>query len=507
MGISLLLFVVGLKLDVRLLRRLGPVAAATGLGQVAFTSVLGYGLARALGFEPIAALYLALALTFSSTIVIVKLLADKRELKHLHGRIALGFLIVQDLVAILVMLAITAAGDVGDLGDPDGVTRTLGVIGRGVLLFAIALLMGRFVAPLLTRVFDRQSELLVLTVVTWAVLLSALSLQLGFSPEVGAFLAGISLASTSYRDAVAGRLATLRDFLLVFFFIELGTRFDLAAAIDEWRTVVVLSLFVLIGNPIVVMTIMGALGYRRQVSFKAGLTVAQISEFSLILVTLGVQRGHVGNDVLGLVVVIGLVTIAVSSELMHRSAGSYARLARPLGLFERAQTVPDRDRDDQRPRPEYVVIGVGRLGATLVQDLLDQSDAVLGVDADPRGIKRDRWHLPVVYGDADDPQLPTQLPLDDTRWVISTVNDLRTNQHLIAALREHGYRGSIAVAADDPTVCAALHRCGANVTIRPLHLAASPLIDAIQTHGVDDPQDTTTSPRGPGPDRTGGTGS
>jgi len=478
-GTSLLLFVVGLKLDVRILRRLGPVAFSAGLGQVAFTAVVGFGLATALGFATVDALYLAIGLTFSSTIIIVKLLTDKRELNSLYGRIALGILVVQDLVVILVMLAITASGDLGTLREPGLIDRVGGVLLRATLLLVVVVVMGRLVAPRLTWVFERQGELLVLTVVTWAVLLASLSMQLGFSQEVGAFLAGVALASTRYRDAVASRLGTIRDFALVFFFIELGTRVDPTTVTDQLVPIVLLSLFVLIGNPVIVMAIMGALGYRRRVAFKTGLTIAQISEFSLILVALGVQQGHVGTELLGLVTVIGVVTIAVSTQLIHNADRIYRRLSPLLRLFERSRGRVLPDPRLAADRPEYVVIGVGRLGSQVLDDLLTRGDRALGVDFDPWGIKRTRWDLPVVYGDADDPDLPEQLPLGETRWVIITVRDLPADLHLIRALRSSGYTGAIAVAADEADACDRLLEGGADVTLRPWHLAASPVVDAV----------------------------
>ncbi len=485
-GTSLLLFVVGLKLDVRILQRLGPVAFAAGLGQVGFTAVIGFGLARILGFDPVDALYLALGLTFSSTIIIVKLLTDRRELKTLYGRIALGILVVQDLVVVVAMLAITAVGDVGTLSEPGTLERLGQVVLRALALLVIVVVMGRLVAPRLTGIFAQHGELLVLTVVTWAVLLASLSLQLGFSQEVGAFLAGVALASTSYRDAVASRLGTIRDFVLVFFFIELGTRVDPATVSEQVLPILVLSLFVLLGNPIIVMIIMGGLGYRRRVAFKTGLTVAQISEFSLILVALGVEQGHVGTDLLGVVTVIGVVTIAVSTELIHNADRLYRRIAPALRVFERAPEALASDPRAAADRPEYVVIGVGRLGSQVLDDLLARGDRVLGVDFDPRGIKRARWDLPVVYGDADDPELVDRLPLGATRWVIITVRDLPTDLRLVTHLRRRGYTGGIAVAAGGSAACEQLLAHGADVTLRPWHLAATPVVEAVLGEDADD---------------------
>ncbi|MFU8840743.1 MAG: cation:proton antiporter [Nitriliruptoraceae bacterium] len=482
-GTSLLLFVVGLKLDVRILRRLGTVAFSAGLGQIGFTAVLGYALAVLLGFSAVNALYLSIALTFSSTVIVVKLLTDKRQLHSLHGQISLGILVVQDLVVIVVMLAITAVGDIGSLQAPGLLDRIGGVLLRAALLVTLVLVMGRLVAPRLTGVFERQGELLVLAVVTWSVLLAALSVQLGFSAEIGAFLAGVALASTRYRDAVASRLATLRDFVLVFFFVQLGTRVDPTTVAEQWPAILVLSLFVLVGNPIIVMTVMGSLGYRRRVAFKTGLHLAQISEFSLILVALGVAQGHVGPDLLGVVTVIGAVTIAASTELIHNADRLHRRLDRVLRVFERGRPTQLSEPRIAEDRPEYVIIGVGRLGTAVLDDLLARGDRALGVDFDPRGIKRTRWQLPVIYGDADDPDLPAQLPLHETRWVIITVRDLPADLHLIRALREHGYARGIAVAADHPDDCARLQEAGADVTLRPLQLAAGPLLDAVLDEG------------------------
>jgi Kef-type K+ transport system membrane component KefB len=476
-GISLLLFVVGLKLDVRLVSKLGPVALATGLGQVVFTSVFGFLIALALGFDAVPALYIAVALTFSSTIIIVKLLTDKRELDDLHGRIALGFLIVQDIVVVLAMIAITAFGD----GETDLIGQFVGVVLRGVGLLAFVWAVGRFVAPRVTHLLARQGELLVLAAVTWAVSLAAVSILLGFSEEVGAFLAGMSLASTPYREAISGRLSTLRDFLLVFFFIELGTQFELGSALDQLGAAVVFSLFVLIGNPIIVLIIMGVMGYRKRVSFKAGLTVAQISEFSLILVALGVSQGHIGSDVVGLVTAVGLATISASTYLILNSDAIYERIEPLLGIFERAHPNASIDLDDEAVEPEYVVIGLGRFGATVFNELLERGDDVLGVDFDPRSVQNAGADVPVIYGDAEDPDLPEQLPLHRTRWVISTLRGRDANLQLLSALRRHGYEGRIAVAADDEGTERALSEAGADLTIRPLHVAAGPLLEQLHS--------------------------
>jgi Kef-type K+ transport system membrane component KefB len=478
LGIALLLFIVGLKLDVRLIGRLGPVALATGLGQVIFTSVIGFLIALGLGFDTVPALYIAVALTFSSTIIIVKLLTDKREIDDLHGRIAIGFLIVQDIVVVLAMIVITASGD----GDASLGTRALQVLLQGTLLVGLVVLFGRYVADRVVSLLARQSELLILGAVTWAVALASISILLGFSEEVGAFLAGLSLASTPYRDAISGRLSTLRDFMLVFFFIELGTRFDLSSALDQIGAALIFSVFVLVGNPIIVMVIMGLMGYRKKVSFKAGLTVAQISEFSLILVALGASQGQVGSDVVGLVTAVGLITIAASTYLIYGSDAIYARIEPLLRIFERKVLVVDPNFDDDHHDPDYVIIGLGRFGSTLLEELLDRDIDVLGVDFDPRSVQSPRFEIPVLYGDAEDPTLVDHLPLASAQWVVSTVRSLDANLTLIGSLKRVGFQGHIAVASEDQAHCARYLEAGADVTVQPLHIAALPLLERILEH-------------------------
>ncbi|MDM7457915.1 MAG: cation:proton antiporter, partial [Paracoccus sp. (in: a-proteobacteria)] len=293
-SIAVLLFLVGLKLDVSLVRNLGKVAVATGLGQVVFTAFFGFLLCLALGLETITSIYISVALTFSSTIIIVKLLSDKQEIGALHGRIALGFLIVQDIFVVLAMVTLSAIG-VGAAEGSGGISGVVQVILGGAAMVGAVVLFIRYVADPLLAQMARSPELMVIFAVGWAASLAALGDALGFGKELGGLLAGVSLASTQFRDAIGSRLASLRDFLLLFFFINLGAALQLSTLGDQVVPAIVLSLFVLIGNPLIVLAIMGYLGYRKRTGFLAGLTVAQISEFSLIFMAMGISIGHVGG--------------------------------------------------------------------------------------------------------------------------------------------------------------------------------------------------------------------
>jgi Kef-type K+ transport system membrane component KefB/Trk K+ transport system NAD-binding subunit len=481
-GIAVLLFVVGLKLDPQTIRTLGPVALATGMGQIVFTSVFGFLIALALGMGPLTAAYVAVALTFSSTIIIVKLLSDKREIDALHGRIAVGFLIVQDLAVILAMIGITAIG--GErAADQSLLLHAVSILAKGLGFLLVVSLLAWRVLPAAATFLARSPELLVLVAMAWAVALAAAGEALGLSKEVGAFVAGASLASTPYREAIGSRLVTIRDFLLLFFFIDLGARLDLSLLGDTLGQASILSAFVLVGNPIIVMVIMGTMGYRRRTSFLAGLTVAQISEFSLILGALGVSVGHLGAEAMALITTVGLITIALSTYMIIYSAPLYEWLAPWLRVFER--TIPHREMADDEgtlPQADVVVLGLGRYGGGIVKHLLLRNRRVMGVDFDPEALAR--WRaagVPVVYGDVSDPELFDHVPLAGVSWVVGTAPDLDTTRVLLNHLRDRRFSGKIAVACRTAYEADVLRLAGAHVLLRPYADAAEQAADAITT--------------------------
>jgi Kef-type K+ transport system membrane component KefB len=496
-GIAVLLFVVGLKLDLHLISSVGPVALATGLGQVAFTSIVGFLLALALGLELVPAIYVAVALTFSSTIIIVKLLSDKREIDSLHGRIAVGFLIVQDIVVVIVMIVLSAFS--GDSGQPVAEALFQTVVTGVAFLTVLGFLM-KFVLPRLLERLARSPELLVLFAIAWAVALAALGETLGFSKEVGAFLAGVSLASTQFREAIASRLVTLRDFLILFFFIELGARLDLGAMGDQLLPAAVLSVFVLVGNPLIVVMIMGFMGYRRRTGFLAGLTVAQISEFSLILATLGVSLGHIASDTLSLVTLVGIVTIGLSTYLILYSHRIYERLEEPLRLFERATPFREivAEETSGPARVDAIVFGLGRFGSNISRGLAMRERRVLGVDFDPAALRRARnMGLYTQYGDAEDPELTGTLPLHQAEWIVCTTPLLDVQISLLHALRSHGYTGNVALTAHSDRDAELLRIAGADLVLLPFVDAADQAVDLL-TDSVALPLSCRCNPSGDG---------
>lgn len=490
LGVALLLFLVGLKLDLNLIRTLGAVALNTGLGQIAFTSIVGFLICFGLGLDVLTSIYVAVALTFSSTIIIVKLLSDKRELDALHGRIALGFLIVQDLAVVLamaVMSALTAeATSDGGLGG-----ALLGLAAGAVPLLLVWGIVSKLANPLLQNM-ARAPELLIVFALGLATAFAALGDYLGFSKELGGLIAGVALATTPYREAIASRLTSLRDFLLVFFFISLGAHLDLRVVGAAVGDALVLSLFVLVGNPLIVMIIMGVMGYRKRTGFLAGLTVAQISEFSLIFIAMGLALGHVDEESVGLVTLVGIITIGLSTYMILYSQQLYARIERFLGIFERR--VAHREEKyaggDFNAPFDVLLVGLGRYGRALYTRFSDAGFKVLGVDFDPDVIRQ--WKgsgATVVYGDLLDPEMCETLPVDGTKYVVIAVppheiglthEDPRIT--LVEALRSRGYAGQIAAIGRSDSDVATLRKKGADIILSPFADAAERAMERLFLH-------------------------
>ena len=481
-SIAVLLFLVGLKLDVGLVRNLGKVAIATGLGQVTFTAFFGFLICVALGMDAVTSLYIAIALTFSSTIIIVKLLSDKQEISALHGKIALGFLIVQDIFVVLAMVTLSAIG-VGLGEDAGGLWDVARVFLGGAAMVGAVMVFIRYIANPLLGQIARSPELMVIFSVGWAASLAALGDVLGFGKELGGLLAGVSLASTEFREAISSRLAALRDFLLLFFFINLGATLQLSTLGGQIGPAIVLSLFVLIGNPLIVLAIMGYMGYRKRTGFLAGLTVAQISEFSLIFMAMGITIGHIGGEAMGLVTLVGLVTIALSVYMITWSHKLYEVCEPWLGIFERRHAhreISDTEGAAEVAGHDFVVFRLGRYGCRIGARLREQGYRVLGIDFDPEALATWRsMGMNAMYGDATDPEFVAHLDLTGVQAVVSAVprdrgalTEADPQLALLHGLHSANYRGRVFLSVQQVAEADELLHQGAAVVLKPFDDAA-----------------------------------
>ncbi len=470
MGLALLLFIVGLKLDVQLIRSMGKVALSIGIGQVVLTTAICFPMCIWLGMNVVTSVYVAMALTFSSTIIIVKLLSDKKEADSLHGRLALGLLIVQDLVVILAMIILSAVTG-SENRQPIG--QAITILAKGFGLLGSIWVLTKYVLPRLLPFIAKSSELLVLFGIVWALALAKSGELMGFSREIGAFLAGISIASTQYREAIGSRLISLRDFLLLFFFIEFGSRLDLGLMGSQAIKAIPLCIYVLIGKSVIMMIITGALGYRKRTSFLTALTVGQVSEFSLILVAMGANFGHLSEDAVGLVTLVCLVSIAISTFIIMYSQKLFDVFSPYLNIFERKKL----DREDSQAAlssacslANTLIVGMGAYGTGVAMELTSRGRRVLGVDFDPQAISLWNAHgWNAIYGDAQDSALMSALHLHSIRWAVCAIPDSVTTMRVLDGLKQVGYHGYTAVIAGGTP--------GENV-IYPANLMLNPYADA-----------------------------
>ncbi len=487
LGIAVLLFLVGLKLDVNLIRSLGGLSLVSGITQVAVTTAAGFGISLAVGLNAIESLYVGIGLAFSSTIIIVKMLSDKREIDALHGQVALGFLIVQDLVVVLAMIALSALGvGTGEEGSAGDALRVL-LAGMALLIFVVVFV--RYFAEPLTEYMARVPELLICFAIALAAIFAAVSDLAGLGKEIGGLMAGVALASTRYREAIGSRLAPLRDFLLLFFFVSLGAEIDISGLGAVLLPALLLSLFVLIGKPLIIMTITRFMGFRKRTGFLSGVALAQISEFSLILAGLGASLGHLSSDALGLITLIGLITIAVSSYMISFSGGLYGWVEPFLGPFQSATPQREINAEDKAAAAghEVVLLGLGRYGTAIGLRLKRRGIKVLGVDFNPAAVRRGRsLGIDVEYGDASDPEFVQHLPLDNVRWVVSTVpvheaglvhDDTRVA--IVQALKNAGFKGRVALSSHRDAEVDALMAAGADLVLEPFQDAADQAADLL----------------------------
>jgi Kef-type K+ transport system membrane component KefB/Trk K+ transport system NAD-binding subunit len=482
LGIALLLFSVGLTLDLSNVRTMGIVALTAGIGQMAFTILFGFLLALVLGMPSMAAVYVGVALAMSSAVIPMKVLADKREVDSLHGRVAIGALIVQDVGVIAAIVALATVGAVGQggLSVPLQLAR---VVLNGVLLVAASVLLARFVLPRVVDFLSRSAELLVLFAVTWAMAFAVIAEAAGLSREFGAFLAGIALASTQYREAIVAPLARLRDFLLVFFFVGLGASLDPAILRAQVSHAAIFAVFVLLGNTGIVMLIMGLMGYRSRTGFFTGTALAQTSVFSLVVASMGVSLGHIGVETLGLITLVGLVTIGVCTYILTYSSEIFERLRPVLSVFERKRPFRELTAEAttvEADEVEVVVLGLGRFGSGIARGLQLRRRKVLGVDFDPDVLSRlGRGGLPVVYGDIADAEMLHHLPLEDAAVVVCAVPGLVANLGTLRMLKQHGYSGRIALTAHTEAEAAQLRAAGADLVLEVFAYAAEHSAEAV----------------------------
>jgi Kef-type K+ transport system membrane component KefB/Trk K+ transport system NAD-binding subunit len=484
LGITSLLFIVGLSLSPKVVREVGSVSISAGLGQVIFTATFGFLIALLFGYTWVSALYIAIGLTFSSTIIAMKFLQDKRELGTVYGKISIGILLVQDVAATIVLVLITAFS----AGAADLNTFAI-VLLKAVLLSLFVAAVSKLILPTLTKIFATSQEFLLLFSVAWGTGVAALFQYAGFSIEIGALAAGVALSTSAYHYEISSKMKILRDFLVAIFFIVLGSELRFNGAGELVFPAIIFSLFVLIGNPLILTAIMGFMGYGRNVSFRTGIAMAQISEFSLVLMALAYQLGHIDERVVLLVTIVGMTTFAVSSYMLAGSDWLTEKLWDQLAIFERKKPKIEKRKVE---KIDAILFGCHRLGRDFLPLLKSSYKKYLVVDFDPATIEDlKRSKVPAMYGDADDNEFLDELDLQNIKLVISTLPDTETNLFILNKVRRENDEAIVILMAHSAEEALLLYKNTADYVVLPHFLGGSYATLLLDKYGLDADQFAT----------------
>ncbi len=429
-GIALLLFLVGLEIQFDKIRSVGKVALVAGVGQVLFTGIGGFLLCKLLGFSNVEAAFIGSGITFSSTVIAVKLLDEKKELDSVYAHIAVACSLVQSFLVILLLsiisgLAGTGGGSVGEIAL--GLGKTFGG------LVAMIVLVGAAFRFLLAKPFQwagRSSDTLLIWSLSWCFLLILLARQLGLSLEIGAFLAGLSLAQLPQNADLHRRVHPLMNLFMAIFFVSLGIQMEVGAGGAGWIPAMTLSVFVIVGNSLIYLILIPRFGFSAGTALLTGITGAQISEFSFILAAMGVSQGMLGGEMLSLTAVVGLITMGVSAYLIrynHQIHGFFRRRGW-LSLFDGSRTAEETPPAGNGLHGHVIVVGMNTLGRRLATELAARGETVLAIDTDPAKLES----LPVrtLLGSVDYLSVLDEAALPKAKLLVSALRIEDTNDLL-----------------------------------------------------------------------------
>lgn len=480
--ISLLLFIVWIWLNAKMIKETWKASLITWLWQVAFTSIIWFLIAKLLGFGNMEAIYICVALTFSSTIIIMKLLTDKWDAGSLYGKIAIWFLIVQDIVAAIMLMMISS------LWWWEQVVSTLIVsMLKWVILITTAILIWIYVLPRFINNIAKSQEFLLLFSIAWCIVIAWVFHYFDFSMEIWALVAGITLSFSPMRYEISAKMKTLRDFFLVIFFIVLWSHMWFITSTQHILTIVILSVFILIWNPLIVIFLMWRLWYDSRSGFMAWLTVAQISEFSIILIALWIKTWHLSSDILSIVVTIWLITIVGSTYMIMYSDQLYKIFKKSLKRFEKKVGAHGIKNDSKVQSDwEIIVFGCHRMWSDLLKYTNQIKQDLLIIDYNPLTVKSlQQQNYNAIYWDLQDWEFLDDLDMSQTKMIISTVPDFEANALLIKTIKQHkGLDPIIITTSHEINQTLELYEMWSTYVITPYFLWWHYISKLIQEHWV-----------------------
>lgn len=482
-GIAFMLFLVGMELDLREIRSLGKPIIVAAVFQIVVSTVLGAAIAVIFGLKGFEPWYLGLGLAFSSTVVVVKLLLEKKELTSLYGKLSLGILLIEDLIAVIVLLGLTVSTSSLDLGYNNSLPLLTFLL-KVLLLFGVVVILNRFILERVFKLVADSSELLFLTALAWCFIYVSFALVLGFSVLIGAFLGGVALASSPYRLQIEGKVKPLRDFFVALFFVYLGTQVDFGYLKQTYLLISLFTLYAVLVKPLVFLLILGIFGFRKHTLFQTAVNLSQISEFSLILMVVGAEKGAVSPSSLTVIALTGVISMLISSLMIEQANHLYKFVRRFVSFFERNNYHHFLEAAKKEELSGHVVvIGAHKIGGEVIKLLKREKIALIVLDFNPHLVQSLlEMHIPVVYGDMGDPDILDSLNLHDAKMIISTSPGLGENKLLLEEIRTRQVSAPVVVRADSPENAMKLYKLGADFVIIPEVLAGDFVVEKLKEH-------------------------
>ncbi len=477
LGIALLLFIIGLGLNPRVIKEVGRTASLVGGGQVIVVSILGFLVGKAFGLDNNASLILGASLAISSTIIILKLISDKKEQGRLYAKIAVSVSLVQDIIAI-ALVVLTSAGSNGSIALGSLFTLLTKALVVGGLIYLISFR----VLPKFHHLIAENQEFLFLFAIAWGLGSAALFQKIGLSTEIGALLAGICLAPLASAQEISARLRPLRDFFLIVFFIALGSNLTLSSIGSNLGLIFVGIIIASLIKPLVAMGVMGFLGYTKRTSFKASISLAQVSEFSIVLILIAQNKGLIKPDFVSAIILMTLVSIAASTYMIIFSDKLFGVFEKYLGMFERRK-----GQNEQLVDMKYdlVLFGYQRGGHEFINLFKKLKKKYVVVDYDPEVIDViEERKINYLYGDATDVELLEEAGVDRAKLVVSTIPDYQTNMVILNYLKTKNPQAIVVIHADDPYEAAKLYEAGASYVILPHYIGSEKVSEFIAKSGL-----------------------
>src|SRR3989338_2339585 len=461
-GIAFLLFIVGLEIDIRKLKHVGLVASFGGIIQIVSTFAVAFIISLLIGFFVIESVYIALIIAFSSTMVVVKLLSDKKEIDTLHGKIIIGILLMQDIAAIIALSVLVT------LSEFSFIALFFSLL-KGLFALLLAVAASKYIFPELFTFAAKSQELLFISAVSVSLLYSILFNYLGFSIAIGAFVAGISLANLPYNIEIIGKIKSLRDFFSVMFFVSLGMALLLSSFDFILKPLIVLLLLVIFVKPLIVMFTTSFFGYKKRTSFLSSISLAQISEFSLIIVSQGVILGHINKHIFSLTVLLAIITITLTTYFVKYENEFYGKTSSYLDIFDRmTENSAELEYMPKNRGNEIILCGYNRIGYSIVKTLRRMKESLLVIDFNPEVVKYlIEQKIPSLYGDIGDIEILERLDFKKAKMVLSTVPTKADNLLLIRMARKENKKVAIFVTANQIQEALELYDAGADYVVLP----------------------------------------